>query len=83
MTINSTIVTGNAASPSCTFEYSLLSGDPKFKATDATSPLAADYYRIGPASDAIDHADNSATMSVDIDGQAREGARDIGADEFQ
>jgi hypothetical protein len=83
MTINSTIVTGNAASPSCTFEYSLLSGDPKFKATDATSPLAADYYRIGAASDAIDHADNSATMSVDIDGQAREGARDIGADEFQ
>jgi hypothetical protein len=83
MTINSTIVTGNAASPSCTFEYSLLSGDPKFKATDATSPLAADYYRIGPSSDAIDHADNSATMSVDIDGQPREGARDIGADEFQ
>jgi hypothetical protein len=83
MTINSTIVTGNAASPSCTLQYSLLAGDPKFKATDATSPLAPDYYRIGESSDAIDHADNSATMSVDIDGQLREGARDIGADEFQ
>lgn len=83
MTVNSTIVTGNAASLNCTFEYSLLAGDPKFKATDATSPLAPDYYRIGPTSDAIDHADNAATMARDIDGQLREGARDIGADEFQ
>lgn len=83
MTVNSTIVTGNAASANCTFAYSLTSGDPKFKATDATSPLAPTYYRIGATSDAIDHADNTATMSVDIDGQRREGARDIGADEFQ
>ncbi len=83
MTVNSSIVIGNAASLNCTLQYSLLSGDPKFKATDATSPLSPDYYRLGATSDAIDHADNSATMSVDIDGQPREGARDIGADEFQ
>jgi hypothetical protein len=83
MTVNSSIVTGNATSLNCTLEYSLVSGDPMFKATDATSPLSPDYYRIGATSDAIDHADNSATMSVDIDGQPREGARDIGADEFQ
>lgn len=83
MTIDSTIVSGNAASLNCTFQYSLLSGDPKFKATGATSPLAADYYRISAASDAVDRADNATTMTVDIDGQLREGARDIGADEFQ
>lgn len=83
MTINSTVVTGNTASLNCTFEYSLLAGDPKFKATDATSPLAPDYFRISATSDAIDGADSSTTMSVDIDGQVRAGARDIGADKFQ
>lgn len=83
MTINSTIVSGNAASLNCTFEYSLLTGDPKFKATDATNPLAADYFRISETSDAIDAADSTSTMTLDIDGQLRAGARDIGADEFQ
>jgi hypothetical protein len=90
MSVGSSIVTGNLASTYCTFEYSLLdassggtniAGDPKFKATDATNPLASDYFRIGSSSAAIDHADPGAAMSTDIDGDPRVGAKDIGADE--
>ncbi|HUS33039.1 MAG TPA: right-handed parallel beta-helix repeat-containing protein [Kofleriaceae bacterium] len=91
MTISSTIVSGNLASTYCMFDYSLLasptgtniSGDPKFKATDATNPLAADYFRIQASSDAVDHAEPGAAMSTDIDGEPRVGAKDIGADEAQ
>ena len=91
MSISSTIVSGNLASTYCMFDYSLLAtasgtniaGDPKFKATDATNPLAADYFRIQGASDAVDRADPGAAMSTDIDGDARIGAKDIGADETQ
>jgi hypothetical protein len=90
MAVSSTIVSGNLASGNCTLDYSLVDGspsgtnvggDPKFKATDATNPLAADYFRIQSSSDAIDHADPSAAMSTDIDGDPRVGAKDIGADE--
>jgi hypothetical protein len=90
MSVGSTIVIGNLASMYCNFDYSLLDGtptgtniggDPKFKATDATNPLAADYFRIQSASDAVDHADPGAAMSTDIDGDPRVGAKDIGADE--
>jgi hypothetical protein len=91
MTVSSTIVTGNLASTYCMFDYSLLDGtptgtniggDPSFKATDATNPLSADYFRIATTSAAVDHADPGSAMSTDIDGDPRVGARDIGADEL-
>lgn len=91
MNVSSTIVTTNLASTYCTFDYSLLdgsptgtnlTGDPSFKAVDATNPLAPGYFRIDAASAAIDHADPAAAMSTDIDDEPRVGAKDIGADEL-
>jgi len=95
MTSSNTIVSGNTVSNSCGFEYSLfdmgtavsptnLAGDPKFKNVMAGNPLAADYFRIQSASDAVDHADPASTMNTDIDGDSRPNgtAPDIGADEL-
>jgi hypothetical protein len=91
--ISSTIVSSNAVSSDCQFEHSLFdtgitvsgtnhAGDPKFKNTDGTAPLAAVYFRILPTSDAVNKADPSSTMNTDIDGDARpQGSADIGADE--
>lgn len=96
LTLTNTIVSGNAASANCTFEYSLFdtgtvvtgsnkAGNPQFKNIDATMPLAADYFRIANNSDAIDGAAPSSTVMTDIDGDDRPqgGVRDIGADEYK
>lgn len=96
MTIESTIISANEASASCSFEYSLFdastnvggtnrAGDPKFKNVLPANPLAADYFRIGATSDAVDRADPASTMVTDIDGEARPqgNAPDIGADESE
>ena len=79
----------------CSFEFSLFNpaigaggsnrdGDPKFKNTVATNPLALDYFRIESSSEAVDRADPASTMMTDIDGDARPNgsAPDIGADEL-
>jgi len=94
MSVSSSIISANAASLNCTFDYSLfdssvtvtgtnIAGNAKFKNNDATSPMAADYYRIQQDSDALDRADPGSTMTVDIDGDTRSGAKDIGADEYK
>jgi len=91
----SNIVTGNGSSGNCVLDYSLFSsgiasmhnrvGNPKFKNTDVTNPLAVDFYRIDVGSDAIDGANPASTTSFDIDGDARpQGAGfDMGADEYK
>jgi hypothetical protein len=94
MSAANTIVSGNGVSSNCSFDYSLFdstvsvtgtnrAGDPKFKNTLSSNPLAPDYFRIQLSSDAVDRADPASTMTTDIDGDARPSgsAPDIGADE--
>jgi hypothetical protein len=94
--IASTILKGNAPN-GCSFDYSLFDtnltvtgannkvGNPQFKNTNASQPLAADFYRIANNSDAIDGAVPSSSVMTDIDGDDRPqgGVRDIGADEYK
>jgi hypothetical protein len=94
--VTSTILKGNAPN-GCTFDYSLFDtnltvtgsnnkvGNPQFKNTTASQPLAADFYRIANNSDAIDGAVPASTVMTDIDGDDRPqgGVRDIGADEYK
>lgn len=94
--IRNTIVSANKVTPSCVTTYSLFdagttvsgtdrAGAAAFKSTNPANPLAADFYRIGPTSTAIDNADPSSTRPTDVDGDERpQGpARDIGADELK
>ncbi len=96
VTVTSTILKGNAPN-GCSFDYSLFDtsltvtgsnnkvGNPQFKNTTASQPLAADFYRIANNSDAIDGAVPASTVMTDIDGDDRPqgGVRDIGADEYK
>lgn len=89
-TMSNNIITGNITN-GCTSTWSLYDGpvlpgtdnklgDPLFIKT--TGPLDPDFYRIRVDSDAKDSANPTATEAKDIDGQARSGRRDMGADEF-
>jgi hypothetical protein len=81
-------------SPLCTVQFSLFDqvapatgdnkvGDAMFDRIDPLDPTHPAYYRLAPGSAAIDSADPSAAMTIDIDGDARpaNGRSDIGADE--
>jgi hypothetical protein len=94
MAMTSDIITGNQSSTNCSFDYSLFDtgtatahnkiGAPGFRNTNPGDPSAADYYRIGSTSPAVDSADPAATLAVDIDDHPRpQGATyDIGASEY-
>lgn len=91
------IVTGNALDDDCTFTHSLFddgatvpAGDGNLETTDPMfgeimliNARMASYYRLLTGSPAIDKADSSSAIKVDIDGQPRpQGAeKDMGADE--
>jgi hypothetical protein len=93
--MTSDIVTGNLTSGSCSFDYSLFDvgapsghnkvGDPSYLNQDTSDPLASNYYRISATSAAIDSADPTSTIVVDIDDHMRPmgSTFDIGASEFK
>jgi hypothetical protein len=95
VTAANTIISANEVSSACAFEFSLFdpaasvtgtnrAGEPRFKNTLSSNPLAPDYFRIQSTSAAVDNGDPTSTMSTDIDGDARPNgnAPDIGADEL-
>ncbi len=94
MTLTNTLVSDNVATANCAFEYSMFdigvsvtgtnkTGNPQFRNTLPTAPLAADYYRIANNSDAIDSAAPTSAVMTDIDGDVRpQTGADIGADEY-
>lgn len=86
---------GNTAAANCTFTYSLFDtgspagtnkvGTPGYVNTNAGDPTAADYYRIGSGSPAVDSADPTSTIVDDIDMHVRpvNNVSDIGASEYK
>ncbi len=94
---SSNIVTGNALATGCTFDHSLFDnftavlptgtgnrfGDPKFAMTDPMKLKEATFYRINSGSDAIDGANPTDGVAVDIDLDPRPATgKDMGADEL-
>jgi len=96
LNVTSSIITGNAPTLYCSFDYSLLdanpstgtgnkTGSPDFIDTTVANAMAPDFYRIGASSAAKDSAAPSSDVMSDIDGDDRPqgGVRDIGADEYK
>ena len=90
------ILSNNKISAACGLDYSLFdsgtlvakhnkTGNPAFRNTTFTDPPAADFYRIGANSGAIDSGDPQSTVIPDIDGVVRPQGNgfDLGASEFK